>query len=106
MGFEAGRRLTTDQILAGLNDGTIRSPREITDIEIVIQSGPIIKARINKTENTISYTHNGISVEATFDDSGIGRLVLTDPLSDLSITDELQLKLHKSYLDTWFKQIQ
>jgi hypothetical protein len=105
MGFEAPRRLTPSEVLAQLDAGEIKPGRILRDVVIPLAVGSIT-ARVNETEQIITYTHNGVSVEASFNEVGPTSIAVTNPVTERSIADQAVIDQHKKIVAAWHKNRQ
>ncbi len=105
MGFEAPRKLTPDEILARLDAGEIKSARVLRDEVIPIATGSI-PARINETDQIVSYTHNGVTVEASYNDDGPTSIVVKNPVTERAIDDQAIIKQHQNIITAWHQNRQ
>ena len=105
MGFEAPRKLSPDEILAHLDAGEIKSARVLRNEVIPLTTGAI-EERINETDQVMSYTHNGVTVEASYNDNGPTSIVVKNPITERAIDDQAIIKQHQNIVSAWHKNRQ
>lgn len=91
---------TPTEILAALDRGDIISGKRLYDVTLEAPYGNII-ARVNETEKTITYAHNGVSIEAHFDDENITHFEVTDSITARSISTPIIRQQHQAILNEW-----
>lgn len=108
MGLE-GRSHThsIDTILAKLNAGEITPGNKISEVELKTATGHIIIGRLNDTNRTLSYTHNGMAVEAEIrPDGSLGYFTVTDPVTGISTSDNSTFQTQREILEQWARSRQ
>jgi hypothetical protein len=105
MGIEGRPKQTPDEILRSLDAGEIKPGRVFRDVVIPLSIGSIY-ARVDETNQTITYSHNGVTVEASFTEAGPTTIVLTDSVTERPVDDQAGIEQHRQILTNWHKNRQ
>jgi len=108
MGFEGpSRPQSIDTVLARLNASEITPGQKIYEVVLKTAARHEIIGRFNETNSTLTYTHNGMTIEAEIlPGDRLGHIAITDPITGTSIRDVKAFQTQRKILEQWTKSRQ